>query len=312
MKRTLIILLTASLLISLFFFIRATDLKMVFNLMEKIGYRFLLLLLITFIAYLLGTLSWRFTLGQYSRSVSIGRLFLIRHLGETIGMFNPASVIGGDAMKALILEEQQIPRDVVVWSMFLSRGIMVLSQLLLFLSTALAVFFQNPELYPAFTNEKQSGLYPFLLAHWRTFRLKSAATISELPAMLRAHKRMLLISSGLALLHWVFGGLEFYFILKFLGLKVTILQALAVDLGVVLFKSAGAFIPAQIGIEEYGNKIMLMAIGISAPQIWITASVLRRARQLVWVGFGIAIYFILFKKSKHLNPAKDGNTVYQS
>lgn len=86
--------------------------------------------------------------------------------------------------------------------------------------------------------------------------------------------------------------------LKFLGLKVSIVQALVVDLGVVFFKAAGAFIPGQLGIEEYGNKIMLMSIGIPGAEAWVTASILRRGRQLVWIAFGIVVYFLIFNKRK--------------
>jgi hypothetical protein len=75
------------------------------------------------------------------------------------------------------------------------------------------------------------------------------------------------------------------------------LQALTVDMGVVLFKSAGAFIPGQLGIEEYGNKIMLLVIGVPGAGIWITASILRRARQLFWILFGVVLYFVFFKKN---------------
>ena len=116
--------------------------------------------------------------------------------------------------------------------------------------------------------------------------------------MLRNHKKVLFLSGVFALLHWVFGGLEFYLILKFLGLKVSVLQALLVDLGVVLFKAAGAFVPGQLGVEEYGNKIMLAFIGIPAEEIWVTASVLRRARQLFWIVFAVIVYFLVFKRQE--------------
>lgn len=71
-------------------------------------------------------------------------------------------------------------------------------------------------------------------------------------------------------------------------------------MGVILFKSAGAFVPAQIGVEEYGNKIMLAAIGLPETEIWVSASILRRARQLFWIFLGLTIYFVVIKKSNIL------------
>lgn len=299
MKKSLTILLTVCILVSLFFFLEATDLKVVISLIQKTGYKFFLLLLITFIAYLFGTISWQFSLGEYFRSVSTGRLFLIRHVGETAGMLNPASIIGGDALKAIMLSKYNIPERKIVWSMLFSRGIMIISQMLLLGLTVLLVMFPILSSSPdKLYNGKQSGLHPLLLVSWKAIRIKFAGVIEELPLMLRENRIMLMYACFFALLHWVFGGLEFYFILKFLGLKVSIVQALLVDLGVVLFKAAGAFIPGQLGIEEYGNKIMLLAIGLPAEEVWVTASILRRARQLFWIAFGVAVYFILLRKQQ--------------
>lgn len=297
MKKVLIILLTCCILISLFFFVRATDLRMVVTLIQQIRYKFLILLVVTFLAYLAATISWQYALGGYRNKISTGRLFLIRHIGETVGMFNPASVLGGDALKAVILKSYDIPYKNVVWSILFSRGILVVSQLLFFFGTLAVLVTGNPSIYlNRLYPEQQSGWYPLMLAGWKNFRIKWSATMKELPLMLRDNKKALFVSFLFGLLHWFFGGLEFYFILKFLGMDVSVTEALLVDLGVVLFKSAGAFIPAQLGVEEYGNKFMLMVIGISSAQIWITASILRRARQLIWIAFGIAIYFLMFHK----------------
>ncbi len=299
MKRSLIIALTICIVVSLVFFLRATDLNRVISLIEETGYKFCLLLLVTFLAYLFGTISWQFALGEYYNSVSTTKLFLVRHIGETVGMFNPASVIGGDALKAVMLRDYQIPERKVMWSILFSRAIMVLSQLMLSAATALALLLQHPSLaMQEWNHHKGSALYPMLVLRWKSFRLKCSSALRELPAILRENKRMLLFSFFFALLHWFVGGLEFYLILKFLGVKVSILKALMVDLGVVLFKAAGAVIPGQLGIEEYGNKIMLLAIGVPGEEVWVAASILRRARQLFWIAFGIGVYFLIFKKRK--------------
>lgn len=299
MKKALVIILTTCIVVSLVFFLRATDLKMVVSLIKETGFKFCLLLFTTFVAYLFGTISWQFAFGEHYKCISTGKLFLIRHLGETAGMFNPASVIGGDALKAVMLRTYPIPEKKILWSILFSRVILVLSQLFLAAATALALIMQHPLLaWYQFTNEKRSALYPLLLIRWKILQTKFSSAIQELPAMLKENKRMLVFSFFFALLHWVFGGLEFYFILKFLGLKVSVLKALMVDLGVVLFKAAGAVIPGQLGVEEYGNKIMLMAIGVPGEEVWVAASILRRARQLFWVVFGIAIYFLMFKKRR--------------
>lgn len=43
---------------------------------------------------------------------------------------------------------------------------------------------------------------------------------------------------------------------------------------------------------------MLAAIGISGGTVWITVSILRRARQLLWIGLGFVL-FLFLKKDLH-------------
>lgn len=128
----------------------------------------------------------------------------------------------------------------------------------------------------------------------------------ELRVFYRENRRAMFLSFLFCSLHWIVGSLEFYFILLFLGVKTTIAKALLVDMGVIVFKTAGGFIPGQIGVEEYGNKVMLAIIGIAGNTIWITASVLRRARQLCWIVLSFLVYFFYFRKKSDIFQQPQG------
>lgn len=324
MGKTVKIVIAICVLCSLFIFIRTTDFEKVAVSIQMVGGKFGILLFITFIAYTLGTLSWQYCLGEKSGSVSTVRLFLIRHIGETVSLINPTSLIGGEAVKAILLRNSSIDKTTVITSILSSRVIMILTQLLLF-TLAFIILAFSEERVEIFQFDSHWLLY-FLIAFLALFigiryfwsplkkqvlktrpgrllrkktmaiRLKISEIITELQFLFKRHKNMLLLACIFAVLHWIAGSLEFYFILKILGVKASITQALLVDMGVIFFKAAGAFIPGQIGVEEYGNKIMLMAIGIPGTEIWVTASILRRVRQLIWIAIGIGIYFVLFKK----------------
>jgi len=101
-------------------------------------------------------------------------------------------------------------------------------------------------------------------------------------------------------LHWIIGSLEFYYILKFLGVSVQPIHGLIVDMSVIVLKSIGAFIPGQLGIEEIANKLLLHMIGITGGSIWLSASLLRRGRQLTWVALGFIFYLCIKKKPVHV------------
>lgn len=98
---------------------------------------------------------------------------------------------------------------------------------------------------------------------------------------------------------WFFGALEFFIILRMLAIPVGYPDALAIEMGVIFFKTIGAVVPGQIGIEEYGNKVMLETIGVQSNEIWLVVTLMRRARQLFWLGIaGIFIFFISLNNQK--------------
>jgi hypothetical protein len=296
MKKWVGIVIVICIIISLIAFLGATDIKIVIDSVQGVGYKFIWLLVFTGIAYYFGTLSWKFCLGDQKTSISTGKLYLIRHVGETVSLFNPASIVVGDALKIFMLEDYGIEKKRVVASVVLSRLILIAGHLLIFLVTVLVLLIQNSSFRQADVYNKAAGAFPLILNKLNILRLKIASYLKELSSFYRPNKKALGWSVFFALLHWLVGALEFYYILRFLDIEVSIFHALFIDLGVVFFKAAGTLIPAHIGIEEYGNKIMLMAIGVPDAEIWISASILRRARQLVWLIFGIIIYFLLVKQ----------------
>jgi len=92
------------------------------------------------------------------------------------------------------------------------------------------------------------------------------------------------------------GAVEIYVLLYFLNIKITLLGAILVEVGITCIKSMGAFIPGQIGVEEYGNKLMLGLIGISTGSVWVTISILRRTRQVIWLMIGGVFFLLVYRK----------------
>jgi glycosyltransferase 2 family protein len=317
----------AVLLTVLFFillFIKATDLHKVSLSVQQVGYRFGYALAITFGAYWVATLGWRFCLGREGKSLPLGYLFLVRHIGETVGIVNPTSIVGGEATKVYLLRHQKVQRQTVVLSVLISRLLMIATQMLMFL-LALGILLLSSFRF-SFTLPPAIGVYSGVLLAcgllvW--YLGKTAALQKWLQAskwgkgltnlmgklqlqvgewktafigFFRQHPRAVGWAALCFMGHWLLGSVEFYIILHLLGVKTTIVQTLLVDMGVILFKAAGAFVPGQLGVEEYGNKIMLSLVGIADMDVWLTASILRRTRQLFWIVIGLLAYFLMNKK----------------
>jgi len=106
-------------------------------------------------------------------------------------------------------------------------------------------------------------------------------------------------------LHWVCGAGEIFIILWHFGADVSLMEAVSMEMGILGFKSAGAFVPGQIGVEEYANKVMLGLVGIASNEIWLTVSVLRRVKQLFWLAAAGLLSIPIYKKYKLAEHAKN-------
>lgn len=317
-------------------YILNTDFSAIKKELLTIGYRFIYLLGITFLAYFFGTWSWHVCLAEDRKKISLMKMFAVRQIGETVGQYNPTSIVGGDLLKAEMLKPYGISTEVALSSVATSRITVVLSQILLFLIACLwlsgmeagqaALKSIGVAFYVliAFLILLNLGFFYWLIfskssskpensenidGFWKKLRSKVLQLIFNIHKSYRFNPRLFWYSYLLACIHWIIGSLEFYLILLFLGFDVEPMHGLLLDMGVVVFKSAGAFVPGQLGVEELGNKMMLQIIGISASSIWISASILRRARQLFWIAVGFILYLFVKKDSTQSSTLKNGNII---
>lgn len=100
-----------ALLVLLFFalFVYHTDKEQTLSALKKIGPRFGWFMASTCLAYMLATVGWLYCFDAHTR-IPLFRLFMIRHVGETVAVFNPTSVIGGETFNVLLLEPYRIDR----------------------------------------------------------------------------------------------------------------------------------------------------------------------------------------------------------
>lgn len=299
------------LLVGLVLFVFQSDIDQVFYLISNIGWGFLWIIVITLVAFLCGTLSWRYTLPT-DVNISFWRLYYIRLIGENIGLINPSNIVGGDAMKAYLLDAEGVDYTQSAASLILSRLIMIVVQILMFFVVAL-LFYIVSDIHPVLKDTMMYlsmiflcsavGIYAILRMGWlnkvlaktnltRGYWAKRIKSVGiELHSFYLHEKTRFLKSIFWAAINFLIGSLEFIVIFYFLGYSVSYLEALLVDQGVLVLKSFGAFIPGQIGVEEYANKLMFGIIGIHSASIWVAASVLRRSRQLFWIIISIVLYY---------------------
>lgn len=303
-------------------FIIHTDFEEIMGYLKKMPYTFLGVLVLSFFAYLSATWAWQLCLGKDSAKAGLVQLFMIRHVGEMLSVFNPASVVAGETLKAHYLNKQGVSNKASVSSILMSRILIILSAILLILLSSLYLivktFGADKNLLIVVLVGAVIGLFGYLLAR---FLLHSKLYLSRTVKNLQKRFGNKFISDKLcasiedvnrtsyifyiqnkskfygafflSVIHWILGAAEFYLILTTLGFDVSIWNAIAIEMGVILFKTLGAVVPGQVGVEEYANKVMLGVVGIMSNEVWLVVSIMRRARQLFWVGIAGMFYWII-------------------
>lgn len=322
------IVITAIVVFSVGLFLWHTDFAAVWAQLGAIGGYFYGILFITLAAYFLGTWSWKLCLGSASSKMNIFQLFAVRQVCETVGLFNPTNVVGGDLLKIHYLRKFGVDQENAVTSVAISRITIMLSQVLLFVMSC-AWLLATQQLLGRGAHVALVGTVVLLLGakilllYWigRKGEIPSIAGGEEANGFgrvvtkikrwaneVRTHyqqdKKAFWLSYVLALSHWIVGSVEFFLILVALGYDVTVMHGALLDMAVIVFKSMGAFIPGQLGVEELGNKLMLAAVGIGSATVWVTVSLLRRARQIFWVACGLVLYFFVNRSFRHVAPTQ--------
>jgi glycosyltransferase 2 family protein len=290
-------------LVGLYFFLKLTDWDRIFALIRSIGWKSLWLLFFTFLSGVFGSIGWHYCILRDRSKVTFIDLFLIRHLGETIGVLNPTGIVAGDGMKVNLLSERGVDTEASLASIIVSRTLTMLSHFGVFIGAAILIDF-------GFSLRVIAAFLVFFLVVYliaKAFRHvlnrlltdpdsrigKLWVTIkAQIRILMNFDRRAMLIAFLFFAVHWVMGGAEFLLILRFLGVHINLAEAVLIDSGVGFFKAVGILVPGQLGIEEYGNKYMLETVGVENQEVWVTASILRRARQVFWILFGIGVYLV--------------------
>lgn len=305
-------------------FLVQSDLSAIGSQLRKIGFRFIYVLLSTVLAYLFGTLAWWICLGKMKNKISIPALFAIRQIGETVGLFNPASVIGGDWVKADLVSRYGIPGQKAVDAVAIARITAVLSQLTLFLAAVFWLMFSPLKKgVMRYTGNSIYGVCIVLfvlvivifcwlistkappkpadipLDFWNRTKVSIETLLWRIREFYQQQNRVFWYAYLLSAIHWLAGSVEFYLLLTFMGVDVSLMHGLLLDMSVIILKSTGAFIPGQLGIEELSNKLLLTMIGVGGGSLWLSISILRRARQVFWIALSAVFYLCIKRKKRY-------------
>jgi glycosyltransferase 2 family protein len=282
----------------------------------------LVMLIPSAIMYAVEAYGWKVSLGPSAKEIPFWRVLAIRTAGEAVNMTTPAGYVGGEPLKAHLLRKHQVPMEEAFTSVIIAKTTMTIAEVFfILLGIALGVWLlERNESFGqtlpaallsvgllAFVSAglvfvQRQGLFTWLLEFSRRIGLKIAyleAREERLRSLDRAiwgfyrHRRpAFCASTGLFFLGWMAEALEVYVIIWYLGGPAMALSAISIAALSVFIKSSTFFIPGSLGAQDGGNLLLFEAFGYS-DVAGITFALLRRFRELVWIGIGLLCLALL-------------------
>ena len=257
------------------------------------------------------TLGFRYAFAR--NDIPFVSLFGARLAGEAINVVTPLASVGGEAMKVWLLRRdarlgESVPALIIAkttitiaQTLFLVLGIIaawaVLPPHSNFLTTMWGLLAVETLAVAGFVGAQVGGL---VRRGGRVLKLiggdggaEQAVALDEaLRGFYRDQPRRLALSIGFHLAGWVLGTLETLLVLYFLGAPISFSAALLIEAFGSAVRFASFMVPASLGTLEGANAAIFHSLGLGAG-LGLTFTLIRRARQLVWVVIGLIVLVLM-------------------
>ncbi|PIQ96682.1 MAG: hypothetical protein COV67_08190 [Nitrospinae bacterium CG11_big_fil_rev_8_21_14_0_20_56_8] len=296
--------------------VKTVDMTTVFNLLTKLGAGFLLILLFYWLVTLLDTLSWKYNFYPVeARHLLTWQLWRIRQIGEAYNTITPLGTLGGEPVKAQLLKDRHgLSLREGLASLVVARTTF-LTALCLFFVPGIVLILQSGSVSPQFKTTSVVGMAIFSTLIFLFFLFQITGTLGRLAGWVarwgvgggvvsflsklealsrlmsgyyREHASRLILSIGYAFIGWIAGLGELYVTLVFLGFQPTLADLWIMESLAQLVRVGSFFIPLSLGAQEGGLILIFSAMGWP-PDLGLTVSFVRRIKEMIWVGLGLAM-----------------------
>ena len=289
------------------------DIAEVARRVAQIGWGAAVVLGLYFVTFLVDSFIWQLALLPVPLNGAwLYRLWQARLVGEAFNVTMPAGGMGGEPVKAVLLKKyHHIDYREGAASLILAKTMNMIG-LVIFLCFGFALMLGPVALPDAYRTLAGYGLFgvtgaTLALFAVQRYRLSSvvAGWASRWPPLARiagalhhihdvedhfarfygARRARFAGAVLIALANWILGMLEIWFAMYFLGHPVSLAEAWVIESVAQLVRAGTFFIPASIGAQE-GAFLLISAAITGSPELGIAFAVVRRGREIIWVGLG--------------------------
>ncbi|HSP95814.1 MAG TPA: lysylphosphatidylglycerol synthase domain-containing protein [Candidatus Dormibacteraeota bacterium] len=293
------------------FLVRRLGVGEVWSNLRLIGWGFLLVLAQEGVSYCLNTLGWRYAFPPPRPPIPFRSLVAARLGGEAINNLTPTATIGGEVVRARMLEGMCDPHT--AWASVAVAKLSQTTAQMIFVFVGLIFLVRDVPLPEGFRRGLFIGLGAITtglllaIALQRRGMFGAAARLAarvglHVPDSL--HEQVARLDGEIARLYrapwsfaasvagffgaWCMGAVEVYIIMTCLQLAPTWGLAFTVEVLSVAIDALFFFVPAKAGIQEGGKALIFRLLGFD-PAKGLVLGIVRRLRELTWSSVGLIV-----------------------
>ncbi len=294
-----------------------------------------IILIPSVLMYAIEAYGWKLVLGPSGSTVPFWRLLTIRTAGEVVNMTTPTAYLGGEPLKAYLLKKYHVPMAEGAASVVIAKTTVTIAEVCFILTgIALGFFILGTGSSAAqtitaalvsvgllvcsiagFVFIQHRGLFASILSIVKKLGLRIRALeaqeehLRSIDQTIRNfydhHQKAFLASVCVCFLGWLAESLEVFAIIYCLGGSVSFLTAISIGALAAFIKGGSFFIPGSLGAQDAGYMLLLQAFGYS-DVTGITFALLRRFRELVWIGIGLLCLAMVGKRGLSQDQQVEG------
>jgi putative membrane protein len=291
--------------------VRRLGAAQVWSNLRLVGWGFLLVLVQEAVSYGLNTLAWSYAFPPPRPPIRFGQLLAARLGGEAINNLTPTATIGGEVVRARMLEGLCAPH--AAWASVAVAKLSQTAAQMLFVFVGLLVVARDVPLPEGFRAGLFIGLAAITgglllgIALQRRGMFGAAAGLAErlgLHVPQALHEQIAHLDGEIARLYqapgafaasvacffgaWCMGPVEVFIIMSCLQLSPTWGLAITVEVLSVAIDALFFFVPAKAGVQEGGKALIFRLLGLD-PAKGLVLGIVRRLRELTWSLIGLVL-----------------------
>jgi uncharacterized protein (TIRG00374 family) len=262
----------------------------------------------------LEALGWWFAFAQKGCPIRFSEILRFTISAKAVQLVTPSISQAGELLKIHLLCRSGVRTDLATASVVSAKTTITISELL-FIGSGLVLVLRHVPIDPYVARSASMGillvgLFVAGLLVWQRLGVfgslaRVSRRLSILTRLMDRYQVLLSSTDGILkeylgerkrfglsclgyFLGWTAGALEAWVFLAMVGLSPDLVSALIVQVWLLVVTRFTAFVPANLGTHEAGVLLIFSLLGFT-PEAAMAFAILRRLRQIVWIGAGFAL-----------------------